>query len=140
MDRYAVFLDLTKASDTISRDGLCKTLARLGYPPKFLTVLHQLIEGQQGQFEHSGSLPGISNGVKQGCFLAPTLLSTFFSITLREAKEDLPDGIYIRVNLRRLLACSKTIEELITELLFADDRALLRPHRESPAAHRQPFL
>ena len=140
MDLYAVFLDLTEASDTISRNGLCKILARLGYPPKFLTVLRQLIEGQQGQFEHSGSLSGISNDVKQGCFLTPTLLSIFFSITLREAKEDLSDGIYFRVNLRRLLARSKTIEELITELLFANDCALLRPHRESPAAHRQPFL
>ena len=44
---------------------------------------------------------------------------------LREAKEDLPDSIYIRLrtdgslfNLRRLLARTKTIEELITELLF----------------------
>ena len=51
---------------------------------------------------------------------------------LREAKDDLPDGIYIRVrtdsslfNLRRLLKRTKTIEELITELLFADDYALL---------------
>ena len=112
----------------------------LAIPQNFLPFFASSLKGQQGQFEHSGLLSGISNGVKQGCFLAPTLLSTFFSITLREAKEDLPDGIYIRVNLRRLLACSKTIEELITELLFADDRALLRPHRESPAAHRQPFL
>ena len=51
---------------------------------------------------------------------------------LREAKEDLPDGIYIRFrsdgnlfHLRRLLARTKTIEELITGLLFADDCALL---------------
>ena len=51
---------------------------------------------------------------------------------LREAKEDLPDGINIRFRtdgsvfiLRRLLARTKTIEELITELLFADDCALL---------------
>ena len=55
----------------------------------------------------------------------------FFRIKLREAKDDLPDGIYIRFrtdgslfNLRRLLACTKTIEELITALLFADDCAL----------------
>ena len=46
---------------------------------------------------------------------------------LREENEDLPDGIYIRLrtddslsNLRRLLVRTKTIEELITELLFAD--------------------
>ena len=80
--------------------------------------------------KHNGSLSGsfpISNGVKQGCVLAPTLFS-IFSIMLREAKDDLPDGIYIRFrtdgslfNLRRLPAHMKTIEELITELLFADD-------------------
>ena len=80
--------------------------------------------------KHSGSLLDsfpISNGAKQGCVLAPTLFSIFFSIMLREAKEDLPDGVYIRFrtdgslfNLRRLLVCTKTIEKLITELLFAD--------------------
>ena len=60
---------------------------------------------------------------------------------LREAKDDLPDGIYIRFrtdgslfNLRRLLARTKTIEELITELLFADDCALLA-HMEEALQH-----
>ena len=69
------------------------------------------------------------------------MFSIFFSITLREAKEDLPDGIYIRFrtdgsifNLRRLLARTKTIEELITELLFVDDRALLA-HTEEALQH-----
>ena len=58
------------------------------------------------------------------------MFTIFFSILLREAKEDLPDGICIRFrtdgslfNLRRLLAHTKTIEELITALLFADDCA-----------------
>ena len=130
MSLYAAFVDLTKAFDTISRDGLWKILACLGCPPQFLTILRQFHEGQQGQVKHNGSLSGsftISNGVKQGCVLAPTLFSTFFSIMLPEAKEDLQDDIYIRFrtdgslfNLRRLLARTKTIEELITELLFAD--------------------
>ena len=60
---------------------------------------------------------------------------------LREAKEDLPDGIYIHFrtdgslfNLRRLLARTKTIEEHITELLFADDCALLA-HTEKALQH-----
>ena len=98
MGLYAAFVDLTKAFDTVSRDELLKILARLGCPPKFLTILCQLHEGQQDQVKHNGSLSGsfpISNGVKQGCVLAPTLSSIFFSIMLREAKEDLPDGTYI---------------------------------------------
>ena len=51
---------------------------------------------------------------------------------LREVKEDLSEGIYIRfrtdgsvINLRRLLSRTKTIEQLILELIFADDCALL---------------
>ena len=46
MGLYAAFVDLTKAFDTVSRDGLWKILARLGCPPKFLTILRQLNEGQ----------------------------------------------------------------------------------------------
>ena len=135
MGLYAAFVDLTKAFDTVSRNGPWKILARLGCPPKFLTIIRQLHEGQEGQVKHIGSLSGsllISNGVKQGYVLALTLFSIFFSFLLREAKEDLPDGIYIHLrtddslfNPRRRLACTKTIEDLITELLFANDRALL---------------
>ena len=77
MGLYAAFVDLIKAFDTVSRDGLWKILARLGYPPKFLTILRQLHEGQQGQVKRNGSLSGsfsISNGVKQGCVLAPHIV------------------------------------------------------------------
>ena len=57
---------------------------------KIPAIVRQLHEGQQSQVKHDG------NGVKQGCVLAPTLFSFFFSIMLLEAKEDRPDGIYIR--------------------------------------------
>ena len=69
------------------------------------------------------------------------MFAVFFSIIFCEAKEDLPDSIYIRFrtdgslfNLRRLLTRTKTTEELITELLFADDCALL-DHKEEALQH-----
>ena len=74
MGLCAAFVDLTKAFDTVSRDGLWKILARLGCPPKFLTIPRQLHEGQQGQVKHNGFLSGTfpsSNGVKLGCALPP---------------------------------------------------------------------
>ena len=121
-----------------------KSWRALAVPPKFLTILHQLNEGQQGQVTHNGSLSDrfpISNGITQGCVLAPTLFSIFFSLMHYEANEDLPDGIYIRFrtdgslfNLRRLLARTKTIEEFITELQLADDCALLA-HTEEALQH-----
>jgi hypothetical protein len=45
MGLYAAFIDLTKAFDTVSRDGLWKILAKLGCPPKFLAILQQLHDG-----------------------------------------------------------------------------------------------
>ena len=135
MGLYTTFLVLTKAFATVSRNGLWKILARPGCPLKCLIILRQLHEGQQGQVKHNGSLSGsfpIFNGVMRKCIFAPTLFSIFFSIMLREAKDDLPDSNGIRVrtdgslfNFRRLIARTKTIEEFITELLFADDCVLL---------------
>ena len=90
MGLLVAFIDLTKVFDTVSRDGLWKILSRLGCPPKFLTIICQLHEGQRGQVKHNSSLSEsfpISNSVKQGCVLAPSLFSIFFSTMLRQAKE-----------------------------------------------------
>ena len=38
----------------------------------------------------------ITNGVKQGCVLAPTRFSIFLSTMLEEAFRDMGDGIYIQ--------------------------------------------
>ena len=65
---------------------------QLGCPPKFLTIVQQLHEGQQVQIKHNGNLLDpfpIGNGVKQGCMLAPTLFAIFYSMMLREAMEEL---------------------------------------------------
>ena len=38
----------------------------------------------------------IVNGVKQGCVLAPTLLGIYFSVILREAKQNANPGVGLR--------------------------------------------
>lgn len=97
--------------------------------------MHQLHEGLKGTIKYNGDYSRpfpIDNGVKQGCVLAPTLFAIFFSMMLREVKEDLNEGIYVRFRtdgstfyLHRLLARAKTLEVVVLELLFSDDCALL---------------
>ena len=134
---YVTFVDLTKVFDTVSRKGLWLILERLGCPPKFLSMVIQLHEDQSGQVRVNNDLSEpfpITNGVKQGCVLAPTLFSIFFSMMLRQALENFndDDAVYIRYrldgslfNLGRLQAHTKTLEQMILDLLFADDAALV---------------
>lgn len=143
---YITFVDLTKAFDTVSRKGLWQIMERLGCPPKFLNMVMQLHEDQRGQVRNNSDLSEpfqILNGVKQGCVLAPTLFTIFFSMMLQQATEDLgnEDGIYIKYrtdgnlfNLRRLQAHTKTSEQPVRELLFADDAALVA-HTETALQH-----
>ena len=69
----------------------------------------------------------VTAGVKQGCIIAPSLFSLFFAAMLKEAMEDMPQGVTIRFrngsifNLFRLKASTKVTEVLIRELLCADD-------------------
>ena len=71
--------------------------------------------------------------MKQGCILAPTLFPVFFSMTLRQANKDLEDEdcVYIHFwingnlfSLKCLQAYTKSLVQMITELLFAGDAAL----------------
>ena len=84
------------------------------------------------QFNGSTSEPfNISNGVKQGCVLAPNLFGIFFSVLLKHAFGTSRGGIYLRTrsddrlfDLARLRTMTKVREALIRDMLFADDAAV----------------
>ena len=114
MDLYMTFVELTKTFDTVSCEGLWKIMATFGCPTKFIAMVRQFHDGKlarvQNDGEFSDPLP-VTNGVKQGCILAPTLFSMMFSAMLTAAFQDDDSGIPIRYrfdgklfNLRRLQA------------------------------------
>lgn len=132
---YSVFVDLTKAFDTVNRQGLWQVLNKLGCPEKFTNIVRQFHDGMSARVLDNGELSEpftVSNGVKQGCVMAPTLFSVLFAAVLIEAFKDINVGVYIQYrtdgklfNLRRLQAHTKVIEQLVRDLLFADDCALM---------------
>ena len=134
MPLYIAFIDLTKAFDLVSRDGLFKVLPKIGCPPKLQSMIASFHTDTKGtvQFNGSSSEPfEIRSGVKQGCVLAPTLFGIFFGLLLKHAFDITTGGIYLRTrsdgrlfNLARLRAKTKVRKVLIRDMLFADDAAV----------------
>ncbi|XP_076434658.1 1,25-dihydroxyvitamin D(3) 24-hydroxylase, mitochondrial-like [Babylonia areolata] len=54
-------MDLTKAFDTVNRSGLWTIKEKPGCPPRFLSVITQLHEGQLGQCQTSSGAQGVSS-------------------------------------------------------------------------------
>ena len=85
------FVDLTKAFDTVSREGLWKIMSKFGCPERFVKIVRQFYDGMMARVldDGNGSDPfPVTNGVKQGCVLAPTLFCLLFSAMLMDAFKD----------------------------------------------------
>ena len=134
VDLYTAFVDLTKVFDTISRNGLWSIMSKFGCPDRFITLVCQFHDSIQAQVIDKGesSIPfPVTNGVKQGCLLAPTLFSMTFTAMLTDAFQDSDHGIDIRYrrdcklfNLRRLQAKTKVHFDKLCHFLFTDDCTL----------------
>ena len=120
---------------TMAATGLWQLLEKYGCPGKFTSMIESLHNGMMVNVRNGGEVSdifAITNGVKQGCVLAPTLFSIFLSAMIEEAFRDMGDGIYIQsrqnadlFTVAHFRAKTKTINILVRELLFADDSALI---------------
>ena len=130
-----VFVDFSKAFDAVGRTGLWQLLRKYGCPEKFTTMIEARHTGMMANvsvgWEVSESF-SVTNGVKQGCVLAPMLFSIFLSAMLDETFRDMGGGFYIQsrqsadlFNVAHFRAKTKTTRILMRELLFADDSALV---------------
>ena len=108
-------------------------MENFGCPSTFIAIVRQFHDGMMARVLDDGqpseAFP-VTNGVKQGCVLAPTLFSTVFSAMLTDAFRDCEPGINIKFrtdgklfNPRRLQAVTK-VKETVLRLFFADDCAL----------------
>ena len=123
MPLYIAFIDLTKAFDLVSIDGLFHILPKIGCPPKLQSMIKSFYTNMKGtvQFNGSSSMPfDIRSGVKQGCVQALALFGIFFALVLRHAFGTASEGICLRTrsdsklfNLGRLRAKTKVREALI---------------------------
>ncbi|VDL92433.1 unnamed protein product [Schistocephalus solidus] len=88
---YTTFVDLTKAFDTVNHDELWKVIQKFCCPERFMHMVRQLHDGMTARVTDNGTVSeafAVTNGVKQGCVLAPTLFSLMFSSMLMDAYLD----------------------------------------------------
>ena len=142
-DLYLLFIDLTKAFDTINREGLWCILEKAGCPKHFVGIIRSFHDNMKASVRVGGdkSTPfNVTCGTKQGCVIAPMLFSIFFSMMLHVAFKDSTDGVEIKsrcdvglgnINTNHFKATSKVTFSTIRDLLFADDCALAACSQET---------
>ena len=133
-DLHLLFIDLTKAFDTVNRAALWAILSKLGCPPRFVQIIRSFHDGMFCRVIENGDasdLFPVSNGVKQGCVLAPTLFSLLFTQMLSAALSQTEAGVKIHYrtdgdffNLHCLKSYTKVTRAIVRDFLFADDCAL----------------
>ncbi|BHF58556.1 hypothetical protein SprV_0100150800 [Sparganum proliferum] len=95
---YSTFVDLTKALDTMNREGLCKIIQKFGCPERFIEMVRQLHDGMMARVTDSEAVSEaftVINGAKQDFVLAPILFSLMFSAILIDAYHDERPGIRV---------------------------------------------
>ena len=99
LDLYLVFVDLTKAFDSVSCEGLRKLLLKIGCPPRVVKIIRSFHDGMMARISDLGTTSEafpVTNGTKQGCVMAPLLFCIIFSAMLQDAFKNCSSDVMIR--------------------------------------------
>ena len=131
---HTCFIDLKKAYDTVNRPALWKVLQTTnlsGKVRRLLTALHTDTQATVRAYGQKSDTFQVTNGVRQGCVLAPALFNIFLNHIINTALAHSPDGIRIRytkgghITVSNRLYRGQEFDLLIRDLLYADDMAIL---------------
>lgn len=116
---FLAFIDVSKAFDTVDREQLFCHLWKIGIQSKCWRTLHHLYKNVTAKVllsDISSDWFKVSNGVKQGCILSPTLFNLVMK-NLQSMLEQHNLGIPFQ-------------NRILPALLFADDVVLLSENAE----------
>ncbi|BHF68168.1 hypothetical protein SprV_0301120000 [Sparganum proliferum] len=124
---YTTFVDLTKAFDTVNREGLWKIMRKFGCPDRLTHMVRQLYNVMMALVMDTEAF-AVTNGVKQGCVLAPISFSLMLFAMPMDAYRDERPRIRIAhrtdghiFNSRRMMARTRLSTPTVYDLPFADD-------------------
>lgn len=89
---YAVSLDQRKAFDMVDRNFLFRSLRKLGFDEKFISVLRTLYSNTTAQIQVNGNLTDVfqlKRGMRQGCPLSPLLYTIYIESLVLTFKREL---------------------------------------------------
>ena len=134
---FMLFVDLRKAYDFVPQQALWLVLQKYGIPPVLVNLIKSLHEGMTAEVRVDGATsPGIqvTNGLRQGCTIAPTLFNLYFNLVVEEWRRRCqPLGVEVLYKFGGKLVGERTrrpSKVAVTELQFADDVAVLGSTRE----------
>ena len=85
---FVVFIDYSKAFDTISQVQMFDIPTEMGFPKHLVALLEALYNDQSAVIRWNGrhsSAFKIERGVRQGCILSPHLFNLYTESVMREA-------------------------------------------------------
>ncbi|BHF83094.1 hypothetical protein SprV_0802623600 [Sparganum proliferum] len=129
---HSPFVDLAKAFSAVNHDDLWKIMQKFCCPERLIQMMRQLHDCMMATDNGAVSqASAVTNGMKQGCVLAPTLFSLMFSAMLMDTSRDERSRIRTAyktdghlLNNRRMHFQSRVFTTTVHEILLADDFAL----------------